>query len=591
MDNIDRRRMLGFSLGATAGLGLIAPAWAAKGGVKGRPGSGTTTSGGTTSGSGTTTTSSGGTTTSSGSTGTTTSGSTTSTGSNLQVAINVNGTTYTVAASQGVDIGDFISDIGGFTQRCIRADVPGLPMTVFFRPDRTSARVEVVFELGRCFSGTPANLGTYTVTILDASTQLATVTVPAHYWFSRWRWQSAPRPIVGNIDTLISQGLLPPYNRNTNPPNLTASASYTVMGLAGVTAYMPQTGERPDIGLVTEPQAQYICALDQYALATLRAQAEAGGTMPWHMRDENTGAPINLQTYAQASWYPDGNVGSPHIAGVSTPVTLDTAHMPALAYLPYLLTGDPYHLEDMQFVANWDWGWLPPQYRPSIPQSRSLAWAVRNAMQCARMTPSTVPSWLLPQSYFKAMLDSWRGLLETYYVNSSDPLRSVFRSTESMNSAPDQGPTSPGGCWIAQWQEEFFVAVAGWARTMGFTEWQTVFDWKIGSTIARSTPSSGWVRAWECPYRTILRPTSTSPTVTTWADGWALTQSTCLLTYSDADTWQPADMTYLGYSRGAMVYAAQFGTPGATTSLSWATGQLVTKGWVADYKWRIGSGL
>src|SRR6185312_8830501 len=98
MDNIDRRRMLGFSLGATAGLGLIAPAWAAKGGSKGRPGPGTTTSGSTTSDSGTTTTSSGGTTTTTtGSTGT--SGSTsTGTGSNLQAVISLNGATYTVAA-------------------------------------------------------------------------------------------------------------------------------------------------------------------------------------------------------------------------------------------------------------------------------------------------------------------------------------------------------------------------------------------------------------------------------------------------------------------------------------------------------------
>jgi hypothetical protein len=43
---------------------------------------------------------------------------------------------------------------------------PALPMTVVFRPDRDPTRTEMVFELGRLWSGPPRHLGPYTAEIL-----------------------------------------------------------------------------------------------------------------------------------------------------------------------------------------------------------------------------------------------------------------------------------------------------------------------------------------------------------------------------------------------------------------------------------------
>jgi hypothetical protein len=503
----------------------------------------------------------------------------------LRAVITVGATSYEVREDGGRDLGSFISEIGGFTQRCIRADVAGLPMTVFFRPDLSGDRVEVVFEVGRLFNAVPANLGAYTVVIYRDSQMLATVSVPAHYWFSRWRWQSAPRPIVGNIDTLIAQGLLPPYLRAAEALTVTAQ-TYTVMGLAGVQAYMPSTGERSDIGMLTEPQAQFVRTANQNALATLRAQAEAAGTVPWHMRDENTGAPIDFRTYPKANWY-SASAGTPFIARASTPVTVDSAHQPALAYLPYLLTGDPYHLEDLQFQATWNWGALPPAYRPSIPQPRAFAWSLRTLAQCARMTPAVTPAWLLPQSYWAEQLTLHRHYFDATYVEAYDPVRAVFRSTSNLSAARDEGLTAPAGTWVDPWQDEFLAAILGWIVSMGFADWRTAFDWKIGGTIARTNGYSQWVRAHAVPYRMILRATSTSPIAQSWAEAWQLTRDITGAIVVDPDTWQPSDMTYLTYARGALVYAARFGTPGATECLSWASAQLTSRAWNTAHKWRI----
>jgi hypothetical protein len=572
MSLINRRRLLGLGLSTTLAPLALATGWAAPPTwSKGKGGKTPDDSGGGTSG-GTTT---GGTTTTPPSTGV------------LRAVITIGANTYEVRQDQGQDLGNFVSDIGGFTQRCVRADVAGLPLTVFFRPDLNSDRVEVVVELGRLFSATPANLGAYAVAIYRDTQLLATLNVPAHYWFSRWRWQSAPRPVVANVDTLISQGLLPPYSRAAEVLSITAQA-YSIMGLAGVTAYMPTTGERPDIGMLTESQAQFVRTSDQNALATLRAQGEAAGTVPWHMRDENTGAPIDFRTYPRATWY-SASTGSPYIATPSTPIAVDSAHQPALAYLPYLLTGDPYHLEDLQFQATWNWGSLPPAYRPSIPQTRSFAWSLRTLAQCARMTPATTPAWLLPRSCWLDQLTVHRQYFEANFVNGFDPVSSIFRSTSNIATAREEGPTAPGGTWVDPWQDEFLASIMGWMIVMGFTDWRMAFDWKIGSTIARTSGAYGWVRAHAVPYRMILRQTSTSPIVQSWAEAWQLTKDITGAIVTDPETWYPSDMTYLTYARGALVFAVRFGTPGATGCLSWANAQLVNRSWNTAHKWRLAS--
>ncbi len=565
--------------------------------------------------------------------------------STLKAVVTVAGQTYEFKEETGQNLGDFVSTTGNFTQRCVRSEVPNFPLTVFFRPDRNSERAEVVFELGRIFTAAPANLGAYSVTISRGEQVLARIDVPAHYWFSRWRWQSSPRPVVADVAKLVGQNMIPGYDRSAAPkpaavslnlmplPNgdyldvdilgqfsagnyanaaklvvtaqqyvalnsstatgaavSTSSNIYAAMGLAGVTPYMPNTGERNDIGLVTEPQAKFICTSDAASLDLVRAQAEAAGTMPWHMRDETQTGPFDFRKYPNATWYYSTNAGSPHVKTTTTPVTLDSAHQPSLAYVPYLLTGDPYHLEDIQFQATWNWGSLPAAYRPSVPQARAFAWSLRTLAQAARVTPAATPSWLLPQSYWAAQLATTRDWFENNYVESIRPERALFRATANIDTS--RGETNaPEGTWVDPWQDEFVAAVLGWMVTMGFSEWRTSFDWIIGGTIARTSTTSGWVRAHATPYRMILRATKTSPFANSWAEAWALEQSLAKAVFTDPNAWAPNDLTYLAYTRGALFYGVKLGTPGAAESLAWATAQLKSRGWNTAFKWRLGTGL
>ena len=509
--------------------------------------------------------------------------------SNLRAVIKMNGETFSFEASQADDLGAFTSP-AGFIQSCGRATHPRIPLTVFFRPDEATDRVEVVFELGRLWSGRPQNLGAYGVEILRGQERLASIEVPRHFWFSRWRWQSAARPVTAKIASLQLDGLIPPLDRSVADFSARKldpgkAERYQIMGLAGLMPNMSATGERPDIGLVTEHQARFLCTQATDALATLRAQAEAAGTIPWHQRDERTNAPVDLDLHAEMSWYGGRNVGKPQIAVTETGIGIDSAHQPALAYVPYLLTGDPYHLEDLQFAANFNRGSLPPPYRLSIPQPRAFAWSVRTLAQAATVTPERVPQWLLPAAYFRRDLERTRAWFEKEYVDNQDPLRRIFRATDNLSDARDEGDRAPGGTWVSPWQHEFIGAVFGWLVLMGFESWRKAFMWQLGGTLARTSGLSGWSRSYPSPYRLLVKSDKSASTAVSWHEAWRLTSARA--NWQESNDFADGDPMSGIFARGALVLGVRLGVKEAEEPLQWLTAQLRRRHAVVPYKWRL----
>jgi hypothetical protein len=522
----------------------------------------------------------------------------------LKVRVTLDGKRYEFDEAKGRDLGDYKGP--GFVQRCVRVTVPDLPLSVFLRPDRDSERVEVVFELGRLWSGPPRHFGAYTVEIQRGDKELARIEVPKHFWFSRWRWQSARRPIIAKVSELIAAGLVPPYgdvrldkerpqgeakppparpqargpdarpaeagpgaalppgssvvgglHRDANgqlevvarppvpapqqqaphqaprpaarPAALPAGAAhpYVIMGLAGLTAYMPTTGERDDIGPLTEAQARWLCTGDGAALDAMFAQAEASGTVPWHVRDEKTGAPFNFEQYPKGGWYGEKNINEPDIPLIKSEVTPDAAHHPALTYLPFLLTGDPYLLDALQLQLTWCLGSNPPAYRLGakgiLPhgQTRSYAWCLRDLAQLAKVTPEAAPGWMLPRAYWQRILENNRLWFEESYVRDPEPLHRIFHSATAV-SVDNREAALNGAARFAAWEEEFLAFILGWTVAMGFPSWRDAFMWKVASTIARTDGKSGWQRAWSTPYGMAVRRSNALPWAQSWAEAWAL---------------------------------------------------------------------
>ena len=165
----------------------------------------------------------------------------------LSALITYNGNLYCFDQCSGSNLGNYTDPQGRFVQGCVRSTNVGLPgMTVFFRSDTDGSRDEVVFEYGNPFvTVTPINMTAYTVKITKGGATLATVSVPQHFWFARWRWQSAPRPVTTTPAALITAGLLPHYDASTLGVFAKTSPAYT---------YTPMTLRR--VGRQHEPDGR-----------------------------------------------------------------------------------------------------------------------------------------------------------------------------------------------------------------------------------------------------------------------------------------------------------------------------------------------
>ena len=427
----------------------------------------------------------------------------------LRAEIDYAGRLYRFSENGGTDLGDYVDPAGNSSRHAASPAIPACPrMAVLFRRDRGSDRAEVVFELGRTWAapGQLADLGRYQARIFRGESRLAAVDVPRHYWFSRWRWQSAVRPVRANVAALIASGLLPPLElpavhvkKRPGDP-----ASYDVMGLAGMYADMGATGDRAEIG----PTHGIPGGIRVHGPpGRARHHDGAGGSGRHHpvehprREDRRPGGHARLSP-DHALQRARGLAVHPDPAEHGHPP--DAAHQPALAYLPFVLTGDPYHLETLQFQAAWNILSLPADYRYTIPQVRAHAWSLRTLAQAARVTPQEVPRWLLPRSHWRENLAKQHDWVMATFVTRGEPERAVFRSIQ-QDAIDRAAGAVPPGTYVQSWQDDYHAIVLAWLVMMGFEEWRDVFRWKIGSTLARTDGQSGWVRAICSPYALMLR--------------------------------------------------------------------------------------
>jgi hypothetical protein len=294
----------------------------------------------------------------------------------------------------------------------------------------------------------PGTMGAYHVTISQDGSALAEIDVSHHNHRGRWRWQSVPRPIRKSLAQLTAARLLPHFDDSVlGKPNNARMLHlvYTPMSYPNLSKLMGSSGVPDSIGLVTEMQATALFGKGE--VDSMFAQAEASGTVPWHIRDETTGAPTDMSTPGNIPLYTYIASTDPNYVAVpACEIAVDSGHTPQLTYVPFLLTGDPYYLEETQFEATFEAiGQLPGptgsgHFRGA---GRYFAWPLRNALFAWAATPSAVPSWLLPKNYFDWMVKQWGGVFDqTAMNNAADAVCTLWHA---MPEAINPSPGSPGG--------------------------------------------------------------------------------------------------------------------------------------------------
>jgi hypothetical protein len=490
----------------------------------------------------------------------------------------------------GTDIGDFVGE--HVRQRCLLATDPAFAnWRVMFRRDADGLRDEAIVEYGRGDASTPAHRTTpYTARIYRGDTLVHEVTVPTHWWDARWRWQSAPRKRVRTVRQLVERGWLPELDARAlfgRPAYDFVSPPVTPMTMAQhLNRGMGTAGENQCIGPLTEAQADWCIRQDEGIWPTVVAEAESAATYRTHLRIKGFQMPdAGLLHYKNgtARGYPGAILNESPGAGGPQDMSLALSHWYPVANLMWLLTDDPYYLEELQFGVNWRLLWSSyTRINQKLgglmynSQTRGIAWALRDQFLLAATTPETVPGWLQPRATWKRHLDESLSYYNRF-MTSKTRLAALFR----VNTRYDM---------CAPWMQAYLDQVLGQAVRMGLKEWRPFYEWSVaGSTMAMTSGSSGWHLGASTPYywwplkdkayKPVKWPVSADPaldarTHDSWADAFAAYASE-KFPGVDIARWDDitpqfgtSNFAYILHMRAALASAEQLGVVGATICLN-----------------------
>jgi hypothetical protein len=203
-----------------------------------------------------------------------------------------------------------------------------------------------------------------------------------------------------------------------------------------------------------------------------------------------------------------------------SPYTHDASHQPALAYLPYLVTGDYYYLEELQFWGMWNAFETNPGYRDNVKgimsseQVRGQAWALRTLAEAAYITPD---SDSLKTAFNNIINNNLDWYSNTYVANSMNPqyANKLGVITNGFAIVYDNGTG------LAPWQDDFFTSAIGHAAELGFTKANGLLAWKAQFPINRMVGAGAcWIDAGI--YAMHVRDSDSSPFYGTFGEVYAI---------------------------------------------------------------------
>ena len=323
-----------------------------------------------------------------------------------------------------------------------------------------------------------------------------------HPFGTRWRmvhWCGSRTPdlrIDHNLPYMIRARVVPSYDLTIDLrqdfmlrelSKFALSDRGKPMGLGIWQPIMTAAGGRPDIGLIPAWYVHYLYTWDSQMKDLVEAQAGVSAHVPIHFRESAqsirrfnaysgvSAASKVLSLDARPTFFA---LGPPPFRRPETmqadravqagPIsqttwTPDIPHSPSMVYLPYVLTGDWYLLEELHFWASYglflgnpgvcSWcrmgsiGYLTGQIR-------GQAWALRNLVEAIVMTPDATPE----KSYFHSKLQNNVALREGFF----DLREGLFFEPASDCAAP---------CRQSLWRVGRDIVANGWDNPLKIMEY------------------------------------------------------------------------------------------------------------------------
>ena len=330
-----------------------------------------------------------------------------------------------------------------------------------------------------------------------------------HFAHARWRkvfwWGEKPAETHVRYDPgyLVSTGLIPPYDtkfvisqeavdkgvrRWRNSPR-------DILENGIIMAYFPTTGGREDLGPYPTWTTRYLLSGGKETWRVVLGTGDLAGSFGVHMRDRKDGRVFSIDEHPGFSLNRRGTYEKipprdasdrPYILEATSPYSVDNAHQPSLAFVPYLLTGDYYYLEEMYFWANWCMLIQNAAYRQkgegllSPDQTRGEAWALRQLVDAAKIAPDDHPE----KDYFdNKVKNNLRYYCEFVKGPDATPLGTYTAGSSDAYVRGRSQEERQKWLTLAPWQQNFLVWSLDHAYRAGYEEAAAPRDYFAGMEV------------------------------------------------------------------------------------------------------------
>lgn len=407
--------------------------------------------------------------------------------------------------------------------------------------DADTIQVDTIVENNWAYEPDPQNF-TYDATVtVDGQGTVLNLNDLTHYRQARWHktfwWGTAPEVhIIHDTAYLMKSGAVPNYESGLIIPEADLAAMAAewsgekteLMNVGLPVPDMPRTGGRRDIGPLPRWTARYLLSMDPRAKTSTLGTAELAGSWSIHYRDKDTDLPVTLIDYPYMTILGrDGDTYNPGTGqqekfpdcggDCTTPNDHDTAHQPSLAYVPYLVTGSHYFLEELQFWANYNMFESNPHYRDfekglfHPQQVRGQGWSLRTLGYTAYITPDDHPL----KQYFVDRVGFNIDWYQQRYVDNPDANQLGFAEV-------GYAVVFNGERGVGPWQDDFLSWSIGNLVDLGFTEAYPILQWKSQFAVGRMV-GTGYCWISGAPYHLNVRAAKDAPFYTTFAEAYDAT--------------------------------------------------------------------
>lgn len=232
-------------------------------------------------------------------------------------------------------------------------------------------------------------------------------------------------------------------------------------------------GGRPENGPLPRWAVLYLLTQDERAFDSMLENSNAITGVPIHYRDEATDLPLDPIEHSSYSTHINSRKKPPTSAD-PTIWAPDQAHQASYTYLPYLLTGDRFYLEEMMFWASWNVlnqtvaNRQGPLALITKDQIRAQAWILRSFGEVYRSLPDKHP---MKQVYSKILENNLNRYFELYITQKlTSPLGAI---------------THLGGTSTSPWQMDYFMTTMSLLAQNHDPHAQEILNWWGRFTVGR----------------------------------------------------------------------------------------------------------